>query len=128
MTALDPGPRALPQIGQRRPVLLVKTGWHVHTDGAWRLVTDARRARYDRGPMILTMRDSVNGEGATTFGKGETLMTRTPEEQIQHIEAERLERHGGGPVSRMHLDDQTEAVLRDAYKGGCPTCGRGAGA
>lgn len=120
MTAIDPRARALPGIGQYRFVRDVRTGWHALIDGQWRYVLDAIRA-HDGKNTTLILREGLNGERDVPMASTATLATRTPAEQIQWIEAQRVNARGGGPVSRLHLDQETQAVLGGLPR--CPQCG-----
>lgn len=119
MSPVEAAPRELPPIGQRRLVTQVRTGWHIQVpDGAWRLVTGVGVLR--GGEILLSVSVGLHDEDALEYRKSQRLETRTPEEQIQFIESQRLEhvaqdgRGGFGPVSRIHYEDQIVAELRAA--------------
>lgn len=117
MTGLVVEPRALPPIGQRRCVSVVRTGWHIELpDGVWRLVTGV--GLLGGGEVLLSVSVGLHDEDCLEYGRAVFLMTRTPEEQIRFIEAQRLERAAGpglrgvGPVSRIHYQGEISAALR----------------
>ena len=110
---------ALPQIGMPRSARGIKMGWHVRIPSGvgWRLVTCPPHWSQQGDRVLLTVREGLHGEKDFVFRGSEQLHTRTPAEQIQWIEAQRVERsprRGYGPVSRLHLREQTLAALSDA--------------
>jgi len=118
VTAINPRPRPLPQIGQPRAVRDVKTGWHVQLPSGWHLVLQALSNSFTRDVMLV-LRDGPYGERGVPLLPADRLMTRTPQEQIQWVEASRLARgpRGGlGPVSRVHLDEQLMGLVADVVK------------
>lgn len=117
MTAIDPRARALPQIGQRRLVRDVRCGWHVQLPSGWYLVLDAIGNDLTRDVMLV-LRDGPHGERDVPLPAKDRLMTRTPQEQIQWVEAQRLDADGDGPVSRLAADESLMDLLRDAFREG----------
>jgi hypothetical protein len=95
-------------IGQTRYAADVRMGWHVLLEGAWRLVMQARTP-LGEGPVLLVLREGMHDERDERLPRMRRLMTRTPQEQIQQVESERLAAMPGrglGPVSRLHFDQQ----------------------
>ena len=122
MTAVDPSPRALPEIGQKRYAADVKIGWHVRLpEVGWTLVLGVGLVGAGAGDVQLTVRVGFLDEHTEQMDRHERLPSRTPEEQIRWIEAGRSSACGGGPVSRLALDEATKALLADLPR--CPTCG-----
>lgn len=118
MTATDPRSRALPQIGQPRPVREVRRGWHIELPSGWHLVLDAIPSALT-GDVMLVLRDGAHGERDVPLLATDRLPTRTPQEQIQHVEAQRLARDPRGPmgpVSRVHRDELLTALVRDVVE------------
>lgn len=122
MTAIDPRTRVLPAIGQVRYARDIRTGWHVKLGGTWRYVLSAIVAKSGR-EVTLVLREGLHGEQDKLLDGRNTFATRTPQEQIQHIEAERIARDGHGPVSRLHADSELLSALGDAIKAGEGSCG-----
>lgn len=128
MTAIDPAPRALPEIGQTRYAADVRMGWHVQIDDDWRLVKAVRPMGAADDEVLLVLRDGRE-ERRERMSPRKRLMTRNPEEQIQYVEAGRLAApppppgRDYGPVSRIHHDQQILAALGESATGVCPTCG-----
>jgi hypothetical protein len=118
VTATDPTPRTLPEIGQTRYADDVRIGWHVLTDDGWRLVL-AAHPPVGAGSVLLVVREGMHEERDLRLTRLTRMMTRTPQEQIAHIEAQRVDappRRGMGPVSRLHFDQQVTAALADMAK------------
>jgi hypothetical protein len=94
--------------GQPRYAADIRTGWHIRHDGDWRLVLAAHASQLT-STVTLVLRDGMHEESDLTVKRFDRLPTRTPEEQIQHIEAQRLaqpSQRGGGPVSRQYFRDR----------------------
>lgn len=122
MTAVDPSPRALPEIGETRYAADVQIGWHVQLpEIGWTLVLGIGRIGCGSGDVQLTVRVGIRDEHTEQMPRHTRLLTRTPEEQIRHIEAGRSSARGGGPVSRMHLDQQAQEPVENLPR--CPLCG-----
>lgn len=118
MTAIDPGPRAVSEIGEYRYAADVRMGWHIQADDGWRLVL-AAYPPHGEGSVLLVLREGMREEKDVRLTRLTRLMTRTPEEQIAHIEALRVAATPGaglGPVSRLHFDQQVQAALADMAK------------
>lgn len=117
MTAIDPRARALPQIGQPRAVREVKRGWHVQLPSGWHLVLDATANDFI-GDVMLVLRVGARGRRAVPLPAKDKLMTRTPQEQIQWIEARRMAApgHGDGPVSLVHRDELLMGLVADVVE------------
>lgn len=122
MTAIDPRTRELPFIGQLRCARDIRTGWHVKLGGTWRYVLSAIVAASGR-EVTLVLREGLHGEQDKLLPGRATFPTRTPQEQIQHIEAERIAQRGRGPVSRLHADSELLAALGDAIDAEEGSCG-----
>lgn len=112
MSALTVRPRELPPIGQTRYARDIRTGWHVQLpDTGWRLVLAADR---DLERVLLTVPDGLHTQTQVDLSSIAALPTRTPAEQIQFIEAQRIAdspQYGYGPVTRLHTQQQWDAVL-----------------
>lgn len=88
MTAIDPRPPALPEIGQKRYACDVRTGWHVRDHGVWHLVLDV--AAQPGEAVLLVLREGAHESQDLRLPRFARLMTRTPEEQISYVEAQCL--------------------------------------
>lgn len=110
MTATDPRERTTPEIGQPRAARQIKMGWHVQLAGAWELVLDAIPSQVTKD-VLLVLRDGLHGERTLALATDYRPMTRTPQEQIQWVEARRLAArngHGPGPITQLHLKQQQD--------------------
>lgn len=122
MTAVDPSPRAIPEIGEKRYAADVQIGWHVRLpETGWTLVLGIGRCGPGKGDVQLTVRVGIRDEHTEQMSRHTRLATRTPEEQIRFVEARRSSARGGGPVSRIQLDEATAALMRQLPR--CPACG-----
>jgi len=121
VTAVDPSPRPLPEIGQSRFARDVRMGWHILWDGRWHLVDQAFTSQAS-GRVQLVLHEGIHDQRQLPMRGTEPLMTRTPAEQIAHVEALRLEQpveRGGGPVARLHYRQQWDrAIAEESTEGG----------
>ncbi len=117
MTAIDPAARPLPQISRLRYAADVRRGWHVTLpETGWALVLGVGIVGPGKGDVQITVRTGIHEELTEQMPRSTRLDTRTPEEQIQYIEARRLAQMPGrglGPVSRLHFDEQVTHALAE---------------
>jgi len=117
VTAVDPSPRPLPEIGQTRYACDVRTGWHVELPGTgWALVLGVGVAGPGNGDVQITVRQGIREERTEQMARHTPLPSRIPAEQMAYIEALRLAQpieRGGGPVARLHFDQQLFARVAE---------------